>query len=181
MATVKRPVIPHPFDPSLCLVPLTRGHYATISAVDAGAVGQFNWCVLSLPQATYAQRNRRLLDGRKSPQTLHRFIGELMGLSLSNDVDHENRNGLDCRRSNLRDATRTQNLCNTKLRSDSSSGVKGVCWDRRSGKWLARIQRDGRCRNLGYFPDIESAAEARMEAARQLHGAFASDGVTQWQ
>tara|TARA_R100000995_G_scaffold71191_1_gene39828 strand:+ start:267 stop:914 length:648 start_codon:yes stop_codon:yes gene_type:complete len=59
----------------------------------------------------------------RSQAFVHRLI---MGFPEGMDVDHINGNGLDNRRENLRVCTRSQNAMNKKLRSDSTTGYKGV-------------------------------------------------------
>jgi hypothetical protein len=174
-----RPVLPHPTDPTLALVQLTRGAFAAISAVDAAAVGERSWCVLSLPSGRYAQSMFKV-NGKKRPLTLHRFIARLAGLDLSHDIDHINGNGLDCRRENLRPATRAENLRNTRRRRDSTSGAKGVVWLARRSRWIARIMTDGKTKQIGSYLTVEEAEAARAAALPAHHGEFArQNGVSQ--
>jgi hypothetical protein len=164
------PLVPHPTDPTLVLVPLTKGHFAVISAVDAAQVGRFNWSASPGRSTTYATRKSTI-----EPQinSLHRLVGGLMGLSLSALVDHKNGNGLDCRRSNLRDATASQNLCNSKTWGHNTSGVKGVHWEAQTEKWRAVIHFEGRRIGLGRFVTKAEAQEAYTRAAVSVHGDFA--------
>lgn len=92
----------------------------------------------------------------------------------SMDVDHINRNKEDNRISNLRLATRSQNNVNADLRSNNTSGVRGVYWCKRSKRWLARAQRGGRQVHVGAFTTIEQASRAISEAYAAEFGAFAS-------
>ena len=55
----------------------------------------------------------------------------------SQDVDHKDRNKANNRWINLREATRSQNMGNQSLRDCNTSGVKGVSWDKKTGKWVA--------------------------------------------
>jgi hypothetical protein len=88
------------------------------------------------------------------------------------EVDHEDRNGLNNLRSNLREATHAQNAANRGKRSDAqSSAYKGV--HRRGGKWRAMISSDGEKVYLGNFANELSAAYAYDLAARELFGEFA--------
>lgn len=91
------------------------------------------------------------------------------------DIDHINRNRLDDRWCNLREATRAQNLWNTSLSCRNKSGVKGVSWDPTRNKWTAHISAHGKQKNLGRFSTLEEARAARIAAADRLHGDFTSD------
>lgn len=72
-------------------------------------------------------------------------------------IDHKNRNRSDNRICNLRLADNSQNGANQSLRSDNTSGKKGVTWNSRRRKWQAQIQYKG-IRKAGYFDSIEDAA-----------------------
>ena len=88
-------------------------------------------------------------------------------------VDHINGNKSDNRISNLREATRSQNAMNQKLRVDSSSGYKGVTFDKRYKKWGARIKKNGVSYYLGSFDSPEKAAMAYNDATIDKYGEFA--------
>lgn len=184
MIRPKRPkIMPHPTDPTLALVPLTKGYFAVISAFDVPAVGEYHWGVRVDPRAhtQYAGRSVER-DGIRTTILLHRFIGDLMGLGLAHDVDHENGNGLDCRRSNLRDATRSQNVWNARRSLNNSTGIKGVTRHRSRPelpeRFRARIGVDGKSVYLGAFKTIDEAAAAVRVARPALHGAFSNHGGT---
>lgn len=57
---------------------------------------------------------------------------------------------------------------NRKIRKDSSTGVRGVSINRRSGKYTAFIYQDGKNRYLGAFTDIEDALKARLDAEEHM-------------
>lgn len=61
------------------------------------------------------------------------------------------------------DTRRRQNL-NQRIRSDNSTGVKGVHFFKRTGKYTAYIKVGEKRENLGYFPTVEEAAHARHQA-----------------
>lgn len=88
-------------------------------------------------------------------------------------IDHINGNGLDNRIENLRAATRAENNRNSRVKSNNTTGYKGVCFDRREGRFVASIARDGKQFNLGYFETPEDAHAAYCIAAERLHGKFA--------
>jgi hypothetical protein len=82
------------------------------------------------------------------------------------DVDHICHNTLCVRGTHLRPATRSQNNQNRRgARRDSSSGVRGVQWNAKLGKWVASIGYDGRPHHIGVFDSIE-AADAAATAKR---------------
>lgn len=95
----------------------------------------------------------------------------------SGDIDHINGNGTDNRIKNLRIAICSQNQANVRTRLDNTSGIKGVSWHSRAGKWAAAIQKteNGVTKryNLGYFSSINEAAEALRLKREHLHGEFA--------
>lgn len=87
-------------------------------------------------------------------------------------IDHKNGNTTDNRIENLRLASQSENNMNTKRRSDNRSGVKGVFWSKLSKKWCAQIAINGRGKHLGYYTDIDDAAEVYKRAAEKYFGEF---------
>jgi len=65
--------------------------------------------------------------------------------------------------SNCRWATRTEQNRNRRAPKDNTSGVMGVSFDKRSGKWVAYIRAGGVLHGLGYYNTIPLAATARKE------------------
>ena len=88
-------------------------------------------------------------------------------------VDHVNGNRTDNRLVNLRQATRSENMCNRSAPSDNTSGLKGVYWNAREKKWHVQLSFEGKRKSVGYFKDKGKAAEAYAAAAAKYHGAFA--------
>lgn len=89
------------------------------------------------------------------------------------EVDHENRIKTDNRWLNLREATKSQNNFNKTAMVRSKSGIKGVSWNARRGKWYAFIHDGERQHYLGSFDDPELAQAAYCAAAIKFHGEFA--------
>jgi hypothetical protein len=87
--------------------------------------------------------------------------------------DHENRNGLDCRRENLRAATYSQNNANRRFSIKNTSGYRGVR-KTKEGKWRAEIKVDGKKISLGCYWDIIEAAKAYDTASSKYFGEFAN-------
>ena len=87
-------------------------------------------------------------------------------------LDHINRNKLDCRKLNLREATPQQNSFNRSMISRNTSGITGVRWSQRLQKWRAQISVNGKNKHLGLFPDINNAKEAYNKAVIKYRGQF---------
>jgi hypothetical protein len=88
-------------------------------------------------------------------------------------VDHENGDGEHNWWLNLREATQTQNMQNARRPVRNKCGVKGVYWHTKDQRWMARIAVNKRRIFLGNFENIEDAAVAYAQAARQHFGEFA--------
>lgn len=88
------------------------------------------------------------------------------------EIDHKDTDRSNNRWDNLRAASRAENQRNTGLRSNNSSGVKGIRWKPEKDKWQARIRVDGRERHLGHFDDVGAAAAAYRAASVAVHGDF---------
>jgi hypothetical protein len=88
-------------------------------------------------------------------------------------IDHRDGDASNNRWNNLRRATGSQNNANRRRSRNNTSGYKGACLCRGSGKWRARIGREGKIIHLGTFGTPEEAHEAYLKAARKLFGEFA--------
>jgi hypothetical protein len=91
--------------------------------------------------------------------TIHRLL-----LPDSEQVDHISRDGLDNRRSNIREADAKLNGRNRKKRSTNTSGTTGVCWCGQRQRWRARININDKQVNLGYFTALCEAIAVRKAA-----------------
>lgn len=89
------------------------------------------------------------------------------------DVDHINGNPLDNRIVNLRHATRSQNMANSKSARGSSSHYLGVSFDKSRGKWAAELTTRYKKRHIGRYADEEEAARAYDKVALETHGPYA--------
>lgn len=84
-------------------------------------------------------------------------------------VDHINRNRMDNRIENLRLVSFTGNTQNASIRSDNSSGVRGVSWFSPTKKWRARIKVNKKEVCLGYFKEFSDAIRVRKAAENKYH------------
>lgn len=88
------------------------------------------------------------------------------------DIDHIDGDPSNNRLSNLREATRGQNMQNRRgAQRNSRSGVIGV-WKAKkdlSKPWKAVIVVDRRAQHLGYFASKEEASSAYLAAKKAVH------------
>lgn len=87
--------------------------------------------------------------------------------------DHANRNPLDNRKENLRLATNEENTQNRNKRSDNTSGIIGVSWDKKKQKWIARISVHKERVYLGSFVNKSDAIITRLRAEKEYYREFA--------
>lgn len=103
--------------------------------------------------------------------SLHRLAWLYVhGTWPESDIDHINGVRTDNRIENLRDVSRSGNIQNTrKARSNSTSGVLGVTFDKSRNKWLAAITTEGKRKHIGRFESKDDAQKSYVEAKRIYH------------
>ncbi len=79
------------------------------------------------------------------------------------EIDHINQDKGDNRFSNLRQVTRSQNCINT-TRTNNTSGVTGVHFDRRKGLWVAYMRFNGHRKTLKRSKSKEVVIAVRKAA-----------------
>lgn len=146
------------------------GRVALVDDADYELLTRYRWSILEAaephPTGPYA-RAHQYPDGSRTEVLMHTL---LTGWPR---VDHQDGNGLNNQRQNLRPATASQNGANRRPVSGCSSQYKGVRLQPRTGRWQARIRFQGDLRHLGSFADEAAAARAYDTAARELFGAYA--------
>ena len=115
---------------------------------------------------------RAHVDGKSI--SFHRFI---MNAKEGEIIDHIDGNTHNNRKSNLRKASQSQNLQNTKTRIDNSTGYKGVSFNKRTRRYEAYININGKKKGLGLFDTANTAAQAYNRAAVHFFGEFARTNV----
>ena len=103
----------------------------------------------------------------------HRLIFAYHHGYMPRNIDHADRNKINNRIANLREASTAQNAWNASVPKTNTSGFKGVSWHKHQNKWIASIRLFGKLKYLGYFKTAEEAHEAYKKAAMELHGEFA--------
>ena len=86
-----------------------------------------------------------------------------------NDIDHINGDKRDNRLSNLRIATRSQNMQNCKHAriNNKSSGLLGAYKNKKN--WCSKITLDGNQYSLGTYKTTENAHAVYLAAKRKYH------------
>lgn len=149
-------------------IQLTKGKVALVDDDDYGWLVQYSWYA-SFNGHWYAVTNVRVA-GKKKKVYMHRVISGVKDPKI--EIDHIDGDGLNNTRANLRQATRSENMCNRSNQRNNTSGWKGVY--RRDNKYRAQIEIRQKSRHLGTFDTPEDAAAAYDRAARELHGVFSS-------
>jgi hypothetical protein len=112
-------------------------------------------------------------QGRRKTFFLHRLIFLMHHGYLPKILDHIDGNKSNNKIENLREATHSQNLFNSKISKRNSTGVKGVSWKKREQRFLASCTVNGKHYELGHFKVLDDAAKVVKEFREKHHGAFA--------
>ena len=107
---------------------------------------------------------------------IHRMIFLYHHGYLPEFVDHIDGNVFNNKIENLREATKSQNLHNSKKYKNNTSGVKGVSWNKKEKKWSARIWKNNKTYYLGFYCDLKEAEKVVNEFRQKIHGEFANIG-----
>lgn len=118
------------------------------------------------------------VDGRY--RLAHRVSWEFVNGPIPDglDLDHRCGNRACVNPGHLRPTTRSQNMQHlTGPRKDNTSGIRGVCWNKRRGAWQAQARLNGRYYFGGYHPTLEAADAAARALRAQL---FSHDDHHVW-
>jgi hypothetical protein len=136
---------------------LSQGRVALVSSDDYERVVKWSWHF----DGRYA---RGYPHGVK--EYLHRYI---MKPQMDEVVDHINGDRLDCRRSNLRNCSRSINASNRHGKPRNKLGYAGVYKNAGGRGYRAEIFVEGKRYTLGIHDSAEEAHLAYLAAKEQLH------------
>ena len=142
-------------------IQLTRNKYTIVDDDMFDYLNQYKW---HLSDNGYAVRRPWGPNGSYTIR-MHRIVSATPDGLVT---DHINGNPLDNRKSNLKNCTQQENMCNMKLRSDSSTKEKNVGWHSQSGKYRVRFTRNKEMLCCKLFKDIKDAIKFRDEFRKSL-------------
>lgn len=145
-------------------IPLTKGAVALVDDEDYDRLAQHKWYI----NHGYAVRHKTIFTNQRKRVYMHR---EIIDIKPGYECDHIDCNKINNQKSNLRQATHSENVANQMPRVGTSSRYKGVFRDGK--KWRARIRINNKPISLGTFIYEIDAAKAYDEAAIKHFGKFA--------
>lgn len=106
----------------------------------------------------------------------HRVVFLMHNKYLPAEIDHIDGDPLNNRIENLRPANRSRNCSNRMIGKNNTTGVKGISFHKRIGKFQAYITKNKKRIFIGYFEKLEDAVSARKKAVDSIHGEYANYG-----
>lgn len=106
---------------------------------------------------------------------VHRLLWVLRygELSPELDVDHRNGQTLDNSIANLRLATHSQNMQNSRRGANNTSGAKGVSWHAGCRKWLVQLSINKQYKYGGVYTNYAEACAVANRLRAEHHSAYA--------
>ena len=143
----------------------TKGEPFYFDYEDMSLVEKYTWCINTQGYVVAWDRTRQRFI------YLHRLV---MGLIDDTDfvVDHIYHQPNDNRKECLRICTHQQNIQNSRVSKNNSSGVTGVRWSNDLQKWTASIMVDGKQIHLITSDNFNDAVSARLHAEKKYFGKY---------
>jgi hypothetical protein len=123
-------------------------------------------------EAGTIDNNRRQITIDKKHYKTHRIIFLMFNGYMPKEVDHIDGNSLNNKIENLREANRSENVCNIGIKKNNTSGHKGVHWDKARNKWMVTVQKNNKIVFNKRFEDLELAVLVAEEARNKFHNSF---------
>lgn len=131
-------------------ISLTLGQVALVDLEDFDRINKFKWCAIRRPSGIYHAMRK---DACGQTEFMHHAVLRVIP-STKNPVDHENRNGVDNRKFNIKVVTPRIN----GLNKPASWNAKII--ERHGNRFRVRPQVNGKKVNLGSFSTEEEAIQA---------------------
>lgn len=144
-------------------IKLTQGKVAFVDDEDFEFLSQWKWSFVKYRKYEYAVRSQR--QGNKILGfKMHRVLMNVIDPKIF--VDHEDHNGLNNQKGNLRICDNQKNQWNGSSCSSSKSQHRGVSFFKKGKRtWRATIMINGKNKYLGSFENEGDAAKAYNDAA----------------
>lgn len=128
---------------------------------------QYHWCARYRRHIKdfYVQCNT-YFNGIHKTIALHQFV---LNYFEKSGIDHINNQTLDNRKENLRIANARQNHWNRKSKNvTNTTGYRNVIFQ--NGKYIVKIQIDGKQTTMGKFDDLDEAGAFAEEMRQKYYG-----------
>lgn len=144
--------------------------WAIVDDEDYDNLNQYKWSAQYDPALNkfYAFRTTR---GDRKCIKMHAII---IGTPIGMHTDHRDGNTLNNQKINLRVCTPSQNCANIGLRKNNTSGKKGVSWNKKHNRWHARIMKNRKQINIGYFQIKQKAVNAYNKMSIKINKEFSN-------
>ena len=149
------------------LTPKKRKMVALVDIENYNWLMQWKWSVSEANGTFYAERHENYIKIKMHREILYLTKGD--GIL----VDHKNRNGLDNRKENLRITTRSLNGLNSKIKSNNTSGYRGVSFAKLNKKWRPYLSINKKRIYFGLYLTAKDAAIAYDKKAVEYYGSNA--------
>lgn len=148
-------------------ITLSRNKTTVVDNENFDELSKYKWYF----DGYYAVRNEKTRKNKTKIILMHR---QIMREPKGKRIDHEDGNGLNNQKYNLRLCSHAENMRNSKKPINNTSGYKGVHFNKKAKKFQAYISVDNKNKHLGLFNNPIDAALAYNNAAKKLHGKFAN-------
>ena len=137
---------------------------------DYEKIKDYTWCIVKDKNSGNFYVRTSVRGDRFKKILLHRLILDCYDKKI---IDHSDGNTLNNKKNNLRICNKSKNAMNSKKRNDAlTSKYKGVHFNTRTQKYVAKIIVDGKTTHIGYFDSELNAAKAYNKYSKIYHGAY---------
>lgn len=147
-----------------------KGKFAIIDEEDYNIISKYGWFYHpnnwpDTKEGYACATKRENITNKPKTLRMHKLI---LNCPKGMEIDHINRNKLDNRKCNLRICTKSENRHNVGVRSNSTSGIKGISFHKLTNKWQARIQINKKRITIGLFDNKNIALQEYKKYINKL-------------
>lgn len=117
---------------------------------------------------------RTIVKVNRKTWLVHRIIFLMFNGYLPEFIDHADRNKLNNRIDNLRDATYSQNNANRSVQKNNKCGLKGIYKRKNRNVWVVRVGVGIKRKYIGGYQTKEEAHEVYKREVVKIYGEFAN-------